>query len=68
MRLPSTLTLDEFKLVKADLVARGLKLPRVGWTVQLSNGTRLCRDVHGFYLNGPFPGVTTPLARGNVYI
>ena len=68
MRLPSTLTLDEFKLVKADLEAQGLKLPKVGCTIQLSNGARLCRDVHGFYLSGPFPGVTTPWAKGNVYV
>lgn len=66
MKLPSTLTNKELKLIRADLKARGLKTPRIGWSVQLSNGTRVCRDQHGFYLTGPFPGVTTPLAKGNL--
>lgn len=68
MNLPSSLTPKELKLIREDLKARGLKLPKVGWTIKLSNGTRVCRDQHGYYLTGTFPGVTTPLAKGNVYI
>jgi hypothetical protein len=68
VKLDSTLTPKELRLVRADLKARGLKLPKSGWTIQLSNGTRVCRDQHGYYLTGPFPGVTSPLAKGHVYI
>lgn len=68
MNLPSTLTPKDLKLIRQDLKAKGLRLPKVGWSICLSNGTRVCQDRHGYYLTGPFPGVTTPLAKGNVII
>lgn len=61
MKLPSTLSEKDLKIVRADLKARGLKLPKIGWLIQLSNGARVGRDGHGYYLTGSFPGVTTPL-------
>lgn len=68
MHLESTLTRADLKLIKADLTSQGRKLPKVGYCVRLSNGVSVCRDVHGYYLTGSFPGITTPLAKGNVYV
>lgn len=68
MKLPSTLTPREVRLIRADLKAMGRAMPKVGWCVRLSNGGEVCRDGHGFYLTRPFPGVTTPLAKGNLCV
>lgn len=66
MNLPSSLSKEDLRIVRADLKTRGLRLPKIGWSICLSNGARVCRDQHGYYLTGPFPGIQAPLPRGNL--
>lgn len=45
----ATLTRSEVRRASKDLRARGLKLPRVGWSICLSNGSRIAHDAKGYY-------------------